>query len=304
MKIFSDIAISQLPRLLGFMDRDPRSATYGCCDRSYWHYKVSDFPNSRLQEVALVMALALRWRHPDNRFFNSATLREWVLAAINFWAERRHHDGSTDESYPYERHFCSTAFGLYSMTEALILIGEKPSRDLSNTGQFLIRNSIPDVANQMACAAEALLNLFSLTGEEQFRAGAEDKLTRLFRMQSAEGHFSEYGGFDLGYDSITLSFLAGIFIKTGRRDVERAALACIGRMRHHINENGYFSPDEMSRKTQFLYPYGLAVFAPDILNRLERGLEKGFILNPAWMDDRYCAPFTADYLKAASKVSK
>ena len=71
-----------------------------------------------------------------------------------------------------------------------------------------------------------------------------------------------------------------------------------------IEDNGYFSPEGMSRKTQFLYPLGFAAFAPAILQTIEKGLLENAILNPSWLDDRYCIPLTANYLLAAGKAGE
>lgn len=297
MNIFHEIGLSQLPRILGLIDRDPNSMTYGCCDRNYWHYKVVDFPNSRLQEAALILGLVFHLDVSDNRFFASKVLKDWIYAVINFWSRRRHADGSTDESYPYERHFCSTAFTLYSVTETLMLMGSEPTQDLRSTGHFLIKHDNKDVANQMACSATALFNLYILTRDERFQKAADKKIDKLLLMQNDTGFFNEYGGFDLGYDSITLSFLAELYQKDQRDDIKKAAASCINNMSRYIDEHGYFNPGNMSRRTQFIYPYGFSIFAPDVLDRLKVGLQNNFILNPAWMDDRYCIPFAGNYLK-------
>lgn len=294
--IFMDIALLQLPRILGFLDDDPGSGTFGCFDRYYWHYKILDFPNSRFQEAALVLSLAYSVNDPDNPFFNSDLVKKWAIAGIDFWAKARHRDGSTDESYPFERHFCATAFSLYAVTETLLLLKEKSRNDLRSTGDFIIRHNNPDVANQTACAALALYNLYLLTGESKYKNGFEDKLKFLLRMQTEEGVFVEYGGFDAGYDSITVSLLAALYKKCKITEIKNAALRCIRHMAPIIGEDGYFSPEKMSRKTQFLYPYGFAVFDPEILGRIEKGFRENTILNPSWLDDRYCIQLTASCL--------
>ena len=214
--IFLDIALGQVPRILGFLDNGHGSKTSGCFDRSYWHYKTADFANSRFQEAALVLSLAYSINNPNNRFYGLSAVKKWALTGIDFWGKRRHRDGSTDESYPFERHFCATAFSVYSVTEALLILGEKPALDLGNTGDFILRHNNMDVANQMACAALALYNIYSLTGEEKFKSGSEKKLVLLLKMQDEKGFFMEYGGFDAGYDSLTLSFLAALYKKTAR----------------------------------------------------------------------------------------
>ena len=45
--IYADKAISQIPRLLGNMDRNVFSPTYGCFHRDYWLDKTSDFPEKK-----------------------------------------------------------------------------------------------------------------------------------------------------------------------------------------------------------------------------------------------------------------
>lgn len=300
--ILADCAISQLPRIIGFVDRDPASRTYGCCDRHYWHYKVTDFPNARLQEAAHALILASRLNAAENRFFGSQKLIEWARACMAFWARRRHSDGSTDESYPFERHFCSTAFTVYSVTESLLELGILPDFDLSSSGNFLLRHQNPEVANQEACAATALYNLYLLTKDDQYLKGFEKRLAELLKSQSPQGNFSEYGGFDLGYDSITLSFLGDLYLKTRRDEIKRSGELCARAIGTRLDSQAGYSNKGMSRQTQFLYPFGFRVFLPEVIQRMEQGIAAGRVLIPGWMDDRYCIPLSVNYLKAVREV--
>jgi len=304
MNIFLEKALSQVPRILGFMGRDPDSKTLGCCDRAFWHYKTMDFANARFQEACLVLALAYLEKDPTNKFFEAKLMRRWSLSAAAFWFRQRHHDGSVDESYPFERHSCATAFSLHAVTETFLVFKEKLPSDLSNTGRFLMKHTNSDVANQVACSALSLYNLYLLMDEKIFKEGFEKKLDQLFELQNSQGAFREYGGFDLGYDSLTVGLLAQIYFKTRREDVKDSAIKCIGHLEPFLENDGYFSPEKMSRKTQFLYPLGFAVFHRDILEKIERGLQKNSILNPSWMDDRYCIPLTANYLMTAREAEK
>ncbi|MDD5069924.1 MAG: hypothetical protein PHV17_04265 [Candidatus Omnitrophica bacterium] len=301
--IFLNIALSQMPRILGFLDKNPHSKTCGCFDRCYWHYKTSDFSNARFQEAVLALSLVYFIDSPTNHFYRSSTIKNWVFAGLGFWSRARHSDGSTDESYPFERHFCSTAFSCYAITESLLLFGEKGALALGKTGDFLIRHNRLDVANQMACGALTLYNLYELTGDNKYHKGFEEKLSSLLKMQAKDGFFMEYGGFDAGYDSITLSFLALIYKKNPSQDIEKAALNCVKNIEKFIDDEGYIYPGGMSRNTQFLYPLGFAQFCPDVLVRLKRGLEKNIILNPSWLDDRYCIPMICNYLQTYIKGS-
>ena len=36
-------ALQRIPRLVGMIDKNPFSATYGCFDREFWHYRTIDF---------------------------------------------------------------------------------------------------------------------------------------------------------------------------------------------------------------------------------------------------------------------
>lgn len=300
MNIFFEIGVSQIPRILGLGDRRAQSKTYGCFDRSYWHYKTTDFANARFQEAALTLSLAFSSEGAENRYYHSTQLKDWILAAINFWLGARDADGSTSESYPHEHHFCSTALSLFAVSESLLLLEETATSAIAKTAEFVIQHNNKSVGNQIAGAAAALYNLYLLTNEHRYKDGFEEKMHLLFSLQNSKGFFAEYGGFDLGYDSITLSFLASLYKKTKRDDIKESALRCIKNMTPLIDEDGYFSCEAMSRKTQFLYPYGLALFNSAIVNKISQGLKKNAILNPQWMDDRYCIPFTNNYLMCAA----
>lgn len=302
MNIFFDRGASQIPRILGFADRTPHSKTFGCFDRAYWHYKTIDFANARFQEAALTLSLIHTIPGAGNRYYDIRFIKEWALAAIDFWLRSRNGDGSTNESYPHEHHFCATALSLHAASESLLMLGEECDRRMLRTGDFLARNNNKSVANQMAGAAVALHNLYLLTNEHRCKDGAEEKIELLLKMQDSTGFFMEYGGFDCGYDSITLGFLASLFKKTKRQDLKDAAMRCIAHMRPFIDEDGYFSSETMSRKTQFLYPYGFSVFDESMLEKIESGLAKNVIINPQWLDDRYCIPLANSYLMTAAQL--
>lgn len=300
--LFLTISLSQIPRILGFLNTDPHSRTHGCCDRYFWHYKIIDFPNARFQEAVLILALVYQFNLKDNVYFRSSQVKEWIRTVITFWGSQRHLDGSVDESYPNEHHFCATAFSALAVTDALLLLKENSPVDLSSTGEFLLRYNNMEVSNQMASAAAVLYNLYLLTGEEKYKAGFERKISLFLASKGNEVFFPEYGGFDIGYNSITLSLLGKIYSLTLRDDIKNIALDCCKYILNYIDDDAYYNPEKMSRRTQFLYPYGFALFAPDILERIENGLRKNAILNPSWMDDRYCIPMTADYLMTAVKL--
>lgn len=53
---YAKLALDQIPRLLGNLDRNSFSPTYGCFHRDYWLYKTSDFPDSVRQFAVQALA--------------------------------------------------------------------------------------------------------------------------------------------------------------------------------------------------------------------------------------------------------
>ena len=105
-------ALSQIPRLLGAIDRNPYRATYGCLDRQFWHYRTSSFPSEMYQEGVLPLALVATTRLPGNRWYGQPRVRELAVAALRFAARSSHRDGSCDDYYPFERALGAAAFSL------------------------------------------------------------------------------------------------------------------------------------------------------------------------------------------------
>lgn len=302
VSLYAAKALAQMPRILGLGDREEGSPTFGCFDRYYWHYRLHDLANARFQEAAL--ALALAYVLPQSPYAGRERIRAWVQAALDFWAARRHADGSLDEVYPYERSFCATAFSTLAMSEAAWLLAQAGEPldlpDLESTGRWLARHERPEVANQTAAAAAALVNLAGLTGSETLLMAADQKAAQLIQNQHPEGWFPEYGGPDTGYLSITLSCLAGFLARREHPRLREAALKAGRYLVSRLDQYGRHDAQANSRRTQFLYPYGLAVFAPPALERLGRGLAQGLVIEPAWLDDRYMVGLACDYLALAA----
>ena len=300
IEVYAQVALSQVPRILGLENRDPQSSTSGCFDRYYWHYRLVDFSNARFQEAALLLALLSQHDFPRNRYYGHERVREWAIGGIEFWSHIQRRDGSFDEAYPNEHSFVATAFTTYAITEAMLLL-DKPCRlsSIEKAGNWLVRNENLTVANQMAGAAVALYNVFLLTDIARYRLAATEKIHRLLAGQNNEGFFPEYGGFDIGYLTICISYLAKYWKKTKdstlRLPLERAVRFVAERLR----DDGSYDNSMTSRRTQYLYPHGFVVAqAKDVIAKHCRGVAEGLVVNPAWMDDRFCIPLTVDYLQA------
>ena len=141
-KIYSDVVIKQIPRLLGYVNTNKNSRNYGCCDRNYWHYKFIDFPCVRLQEMSLTLALLFKKKYPGNSFFKNDEIKNLSIATIVFWTKIQNDDGSFNEWYPKEHSFVATAFSLYAISEAYKLLKSFISSFSLRTTSLVFSNTL------------------------------------------------------------------------------------------------------------------------------------------------------------------
>ena len=125
----------------------------------------------------------------------------------------------------------------------------------------------------------------------------------LLSRQAAEGYLDEYGGYDIGYLSISLSCLARLHRRRGGSDIVEAAERAIAFLEPMIRPDGTYDSGPTSRGTQFIYPFGVTYFGSDIHSRIADGLAQRRVVDPTWMDDRYTIPFTIDYLETHLHLS-
>ncbi|GFK94869.1 hypothetical protein NNJEOMEG_02717 [Fundidesulfovibrio magnetotacticus] len=287
-----------LERFLGLCDRDPGRPTHGLFDRTFWCYKLLDLANARFQEAALHLALAA----PHARPGAAPAIRALARAAVEAWARLRHPDGSVDEVYPFERSFCATSMSAQAAALAWELLPEKPRVDFAPTADWLAARDNPEVANQMAGACAALARIGRITGRERYLKAARDKFRAIAARQLASGCYAEYGGPDVGYATITMALLAGYHEITADPEALDSLRACEAFLLDAVDENGLYDWRATTRRTQFLYPSGLAALRSPVIERLASGLRKDVVINPLWMDDRYSIPLAADYLLAARRL--
>ncbi|GAB7082223.1 hypothetical protein JCM14635_38980 [Megalodesulfovibrio paquesii] len=197
------------------------------------------------------------------------------------------------------------------ITEALLLFrdaGEPLDLDksvydaLEKAGAWLSRHHDAVVLNHTAGAAAALGNLRELTGDARWQRGCDAALDVLAAHQSAEGWFSEYGGADPGYTSVSIDFLA----KYWRRSGDTRAAAMVGKalsfFAHFVHPDGTVGGVYGSRNTRYLLPHGLFLFrhlqpAAAALQGWAEGRTHGRGLLLHCLDDRYRGFFLANHLQ-------
>ncbi|MBX7168265.1 MAG: hypothetical protein K1X74_18150 [Pirellulales bacterium] len=289
---YAQAALTQVPHLLGLIDRNPYRATYGCLDRQYWHYRTSDFPSEMYQEGALTLALLYRWDLPGNRWFGEPRLREWAVAAIRFAARSSHPDGSCDDYYPFERALGAAVFSLQATVQAYRVLGLQDASLLDwfeRRAAWIVRHDESGrLSNHHALAALGLLRVAQVTGDSRWREAADRRISCLLAWQSPEGWFEEYGGADPGYQSVTIDCLAKYRRETGADWFDEALHRAVEFSRACLHPDGSYAGPYGSRGTHHFYPHGCELLAAE--NASAADLADGFLQavgegRQAWFDD-------------------
>jgi len=283
--------------MLSWIDRRPGSLTYGCSDRNYWHYKIVDFPCAMLQETALTLALLYSTKFKGNYYYKKNYIKNLALAQIAYWQKIQNKNGSFDEFFPNEQSFSATAFTLYSSCKTLQILGEEREfirQNAKKACEFLLSYGNPGASNQVA-AAIAAINLHSvLFNDNSHEERLNNLLHRLLKSQSDEGWTPEYGGFDVGYQSITLAYLSDFNISRNDDRVSNTIHKMIEFLSYFIHPDGTVGGEYGSRSTIFLAPYG---FAQNMSKNKSASAiyKKVFLTNSSYInisiDDRYICHF-------------
>lgn len=317
LTVYQRMLLEQLPRAMAVQDFNPRSATYGCCDRGYWQYKtLTSFPSSVYQQLALPFALAFVSDDFENPYYQDEQLLDRSVAAVKSWGRHQHRTGAVDEWYRHEFSYCPTAFTAMGMGETLLLLREQmPLRDfadcferLSRSCNWLAKRFNPQVMNQNLAACGALWNAYQLSDDERWRRSFEEKWERTLEHLHPEGWFLEYEGADLGYTTLALDVLAAL----DRRGCEDGPLEVAQNvcrfMDSFVGPHGELAGRLGSRGTAHTFPFGVNYFAPHceaagrVAERLRRGHEAGTSLVPSSVDDRYFAYFYLPQFAQAATV--
>jgi hypothetical protein len=314
--IYAVKAVSQIPRLLGNMDRNPFSPTYGCCHRDYWLDKTSDFPDAVRQFAVQALALVYRHGFPGSIYQGRPKIRDWAIAGLDFWARIQHQDGSFDEFYPYERGWVGpTAFTTFTSIEAYNLLGDEMPADVSERVCQAIRRAAyfiaageseeDHLANHHAMACLAVWKAYQLLGE----SGLEEGYQRLWQgflgyHNPEEGWSREYDGVDPGYLSATVSFLAKIYQTSPDPDIFEVLRQSVEFCSYFVYPNGFYAGSVGSRNTLHFYPHGFEILAEKIplagavAERMLVSLGEDKLVPPEIISDRYVVYRVPEFLHA------
>jgi len=267
--VYLNPILKNAPRLLGLLNRNVSSSSYGSFDREFWHYNTVDFSCARKQEAVLTLTLLYLIKHEKNRYYQSSEILDYIRAALMFWARIQNANGSFNEWYPNENSFVVTSFSTYAVSESMLLIRDKlPANEcqkvieaLLKAGDWLVSRNETRVMNQQTGAAIALLNLYLLAGNTKYRDSARDKISLLIQRQSDEGWFIEYGGPDIGYLSLAIDYLCKYYTKTEDAQVKEIIDRSLGFIKYFIQPNLIAGGEYTSRNTEYLIPHGFEIFS-------------------------------------------
>lgn len=284
-------ALAEIPRLLMLQDRVPVSATYGCFDRAYWHYRIMDFPSGMAQKLVLPLALVWSLDLPGNRYRGDPQVRDWVEAGIRYAARSAHKDGSCDDYYPFERASGAAAFSLLACLDAAEIIGVNGDEEVD--GFFMRRarwlathEESGRLSNHEALIAACLARTSERFGAE-WEAPLQRRLQRLLSWQSPEGWFDEYGGADPGYLTLTVAQLADLDRRRPDLSLRPAIERAVGFLHAVQHPDGTFGGEYSSRATVNYFPHGLEM------------LGAWLPLGPA-LNDRYWPTYSTGQAAAVS----
>jgi hypothetical protein len=315
-QIYGRAVLAHLPRLLGQIDRNPHSPTYGSCCRNFWHYRIEDISNSQLQEVVLTLALAYHIEADWNPYTGSPQLLRWTEAILHYWTTLQRHSGSFDEVYRGQDSYAATAFTSYCASEATLLLRDvldsklvaAVTASLERAGHWLAGSEEQLACNQISGAIAALLNTSRLSGNADHEHAARRLLERLGRLQTAEGWFNEYGGADIGYSSLTLDYLVKIHAATGWDDAGEMAERLLKFLAWFVHRDGTGGGVHGSRNTEYIIPHGIELLAArhhPLACSLSNLLLTGIANHPERavvnrLDDRYLCYLGGFFMQAAA----
>ncbi len=287
-------------RLVGSLDRTPGSPFEGSMSREVWQYRFGGAFHSATRQCFLY-TMARLYEEPVSPYRGNPELFDRLRSVLVFTGTLQNRDGSFSEWYKGQSSYCASAYLAAYLSETMLRLsrsldgtpGEMAVRVLATAANRLIRPDPGIPANQLAAAALALRNCSILFGGSWDR-GAHAVRDRLLASQATGGWFSEYGGPDLGYQTLTLDFLTRC-LERGMGEVQDPILRGIAFLHRHVLPDGTAPPGLSWRGTGFLMPYALEWWAQhskaaaDLSRCLHGALEENRVPSPATVDDRYAA---------------
>ncbi|MDO8669162.1 MAG: hypothetical protein Q7K65_02625 [Candidatus Buchananbacteria bacterium] len=325
-KIYADLALDEIPRLLSCQDRNHFSPSYGSFNREFWHTRAKGFPDSIAQFGTLSLALIYAYNIPGGeKYYHNAEIKDWTIAGIKNWMKIQHRDGSYDEFYPNERGWAGpTGFLLYAILRSYEVLGSDFPNDLKDEFFETVKRSAWFLATRVESGvlanhhAMALLPIYQSYYHlkdrdplfaEKLLVKFNERLLVFLSYCYDEGWCLEYDGVDPGYLSAVVSFLSKMQrYMTGEEKwkdrIQEVIDKAVDFSSFFFYPNGSFGGTLGSRQTIHFYAHGYELQAKN--NKLAgamanfgcRALTEGRVTPPTIQDDRYFLYRTGEFLEA------
>lgn len=314
-ELYSLAAVAQVPRLLGMLDREPDSKTFGSFDREHWGWKFRDFPITMLQTA--IYPLALLWRHsfPDSRCYRQARVLRWIEGAVKNTCSRQHRNGAFDSVAPYTRSYGVTLAIIHCLTEVLRVLGDDLPSETVDLVRMAVRRGCEFaekgredyafISNHQALFALSWLNASEFLNEPRHRDRADETIEEILRQQSREGWYREYDGADPGYESLGIFHLAKYWQRTRSPQLLESLRRSIEFYAHCVHPDGSIGGVYGSRHTQLYFPAGFEILATEIplaasiAAFMREKIAQGNVPTPAVSDPENLVPLLYAYLEAS-----
>jgi hypothetical protein len=313
--VYARYAIAQIPRLLSQLDRDQHSDTRGCFDRDHWSWKFRDFPLGMAQSAAYPLALLWRYPFPENPYYRSSQVLDWITRAVDFTLDRQHGNGAFDAFSPNEQDGGTTLGVLHGILESFRVVRDAVSEGLhariaeaTERACAFTRNYDEDhgfISNHRALFAVAFLDASELLNEKSYLLRAEGLIKSILERQSSDGWFLEYGGPDPGYESLGISHLAVYWQRTGSPELLASLRRAVEFYSWCVHPDGSAGGVYGSRQTALYFPGGFELLASEIpvaaavSKFLRERLHRGNVVTPAIADLENLPPLLYSYLEAS-----
>ena len=322
MNIFWDHTSQSARRLLGLMDKNPLSPTFGCFHREYWHQRLCDFPSSSRQQGVLCLAFLWSIEREDNPYFHSQEILHYIEGALRYSLTLQKGDGTFDEWYPNERGWAGpTGYVTYALARTYELVEPKLDSKLKEELKAALIKSATFLANEweehvlfnhIAMALLPVYQVGHLFSVPTLKSKYQVLWKRFLRYwHEDEGWGVEYDGADIGYQSATASFLGRLHRYHGGDEIKELCEKSLKFVSYFCYPDGTFSRRIGCRQTETLFHYALVYWGAQgsaLVKALSdwnsSSLKKGAQLLPADHDDHYFIYRFVEFLECSYEVEK
>jgi hypothetical protein len=314
--VYSPGVLAQVPRFLAELDREPRSPTFGRFDRDYWSWKFRDFPILMPQWGAYGMALLWSLPLPGSPYVGNERVLDWTRAALRGLCDAQQPNGSFETVGPNVQDHGATCASLYYLAETADTLGTALSDEdhahvdacLDRAAHFAARSreDYAFVSNHQALFALGLRVAGDRLGRSDLIERSDAAVDAILAHQAADGHYDEYGGFDPGYESLGIAYLAKLQERSGDTKLLASLHRSVSFLAHAVHEDGTLGGVYGSRHTRLYFPSGIEILSasyPDaaaIALHLRERLALGNVVTPASVDTQNLYVVLLHHLQAAA----